>query len=195
MAFEHAVALTGGIASGKSSASAIFRDRGWVIIDADTIAHDILNQQHAAVGQLFGHTLVQDGMVDRKALGKIVFGDAARRRELEALLHPLIQEEITQKARHYDTLAEPYLIDIPLFYERKAYPISRVALVYAPRDVQITRMMHRDGLTHAEAIQRLDAQMDIETKRKYATWIIDNTGDLSHLKQECIRVSEMIRSV
>ena len=190
MAYEHAVALTGGIATGKSTTANIFRERGFPIIDADTIAHEVLEQEREAVARLFGpQVIAADGRVDRPALGTIVFGDAERRRELEGLLHPKIEARIAQEADALDALAQPYLIDIPLFYEREAYPIERVIVVYAPRALQLRRLMARNGLSETEALQRLDAQMDIETKRQRATWVIDNTRDLPHLQRECERVA------
>ena len=193
MAFDSAIVLTGGIATGKSTAAPIFARLGFVIIDADTIAHAVLDGQFTAIGQMFGSDLIRGDRVDRKALGRIVFADVQKRRELEALLHPLIEEEITRQAAIEETRGKPYLIDIPLFYERAAYPIKQVAVVYAPRELQIARVMARDGLSEAEALQRLDAQMDIEEKRLRATWVIDNTGDRTALERECERVAHLIQ--
>jgi len=121
MSFNHAIALTGGIATGKSTASSYFRTLGFAVIDADTIAHEVLEDQRSAIGRMFGEAIVSGGRVDRKALGRIVFADAARRRELESLLHPLIQEEIARRASAEDAHGKPYFIDIPLFYERAVY--------------------------------------------------------------------------
>jgi len=194
MAFNSAIVLTGGIATGKSTAATIFAALGCVVIDADTIAHTVLDGQSTAIGKMFGSDLIHGDRVDRKALGRIVFADAEKRRELEALLHPLIEQEITRRAAVEEARGKPYLIDIPLFYERAAYPIEQVAVVYAPRELQITRLMAREGLSEAEALQRLDAQMDIEEKRLRATWVIDNTGDRAELERECERVSRLIRS-
>ena len=187
--FRYATALTGGIATGKSTVAEWFRQQGYDIVDADTIAHEVLEREQDAIAGLFGNGVIREGHVDRKALGAIVFADAAKRRELEALLHPGIEARIAQQARELDTLRRPYLIDIPLFYEREAYPIERVIVVYAPRELQLRRLMARNGLSEAEARQRLDAQMDIEIKRQRATWVIDNTHDLAHLYAECERVA------
>jgi len=193
MAFDYAIALTGGIATGKSTATQMLASRGFRFIDADTIAHAVLDTQHAAVGEMFGQELIHEGRVDRKALGAIVFANPTKRRELESLLHPLIQEEIAAKAVKEDALGKPYLVDIPLFFEREAYPIQQVAVVYAPRELQIRRLMVRNGLSETEALRRLDAQMDIEEKRRRATWVIDNTGDHAALERECERVTQLIQ--
>jgi dephospho-CoA kinase len=194
MPFKYAVALTGGIATGKSTVAGIFFRLGFRFIDADTIAHGVIETQHTAIAELFGANMIQGGRVDRKALGSVVFSDAQKRQALEALLHPLIREEIARHAAKQDSMSQPYLIDIPLFFEREMYPIERSIVVYAPRKIQIMRLMQREGYSQAEALQRLDAQMDIEDKRQRATWVIDNQGDLSELQAECERVRDAIHT-
>ena len=93
MAFKYAVVLTGSIATGKSTVSKMLTASGFHIIDADQIAHKILDEQYQAIAEMFGETLIRDGRVERKALGSIVFADSAKRKALEALLHPLIYDE------------------------------------------------------------------------------------------------------
>jgi len=196
MAFEHAVVLTGGIASGKSTAGALLSMLGFRIIDADAIAHKVLQEQAPRIAELFGREYLDaEGRVDRKALGSLVFADASARRELEALMHPPIREEIRRQSEEQERFAKPYLIDIPLFYETGDYPIERVAVVYAPRPTQLERLIQREGLSEAEAQARLNAQIDIEEKRRQATWAIDNSGDLKQLQRECERVREEILEV
>ncbi len=192
MELTHAVVLTGGIATGKSTAAEMFVRWGWTVIDADVIAHTVLDDVTDEVGTRFGAEVIRNGRIDRTALGTIVFTNTAKRRELEALVHPLIREEIIRQAVSEEAKGIPYLIDIPLFYERQTYPIKRVALVYAPRDIQIRRLMTRSGLDKAEARMRLKAQMDIEAKRARATWVIDNSGDRMQLMRECERVRKLI---
>ena len=192
MAFEYAVALTGGIATGKSTVAKFFSFFGFTVIDADNIAHEVLDQQYKAVGKLFGDKVIKNKKVKRKKLGKIVFKDEEKRKELEALVHPLIYEEIERLSEAEDRLAKPYLIDIPLFFETKRYPIERSLLVYADKKTQIKRLMHREGYSKKEAKRRIDSQLDIEKKRKKSDYIIDNMDDLNHLKNECERVKEII---
>ncbi len=188
MAFKHAIALTGGIASGKSTACNLFKLYGLRIIDADAIAHAILDKEAAAIGKLFGNAYLKEGKVDRKALGGLIFTDPEAKKRLEALLHPKIYDEIARQSEVQDALGGPYLIDIPLFYETGNYPIEKVILVYAPRTLQKKRLMEREGLSEEEAKRRLDAQMDIEAKRKMADWVIDNGGNLKQLQRETERV-------
>lgn len=192
MAFEYAVALTGGIATGKSTVAKFFSFFGFTVIDADNIAHEVLDQQYKAVGKLFGDKVIKNKKVKRKKLGKIVFKDEEKRKELEALVHPLIYEEIERLSEAEDRLAKPYLIDIPLFFETKRYPIEKSLLVYTDKKTQIKRLMHREGYSKKEAKRRIDSQLDIEKKRKKSDYIIDNMDDLNHLKNECERVKEII---
>ena len=188
MAFKHAIALTGGIASGKSTACNLFKLYGLRIIDADAIAHAILDREAAAIGRLFGEAYLKEGRVDRKALGSLIFGDPEAKKRLEALLHPKIYEEIARQSEKHDALGGPYLVDIPLFYETGNYPIKKVIVVYAPRTLQKKRLMEREGLCEEEAERRLDTQMDIEAKRKMADWVIDNSGNLKQLQRETERL-------
>lgn len=192
MAFEYAVALTGGIATGKSTVAKFFSFFGFTVIDADNIAHEVLDQQYKAVGKLFGDKVIKNKKVKRKKLGKIVFKDEEKRKELEALVHPLIYEEIERLSEAEDRLVKPYLIDIPLFFETKRYPIEKSLLVYTDKKTQIKRLMHREGYSKKEAKRRIDSQLDIEKKRKKSDYIIDNMDDLNHLKNECERVKEII---
>ncbi len=192
MAFEYAVVLTGSIGTGKSSVSKIFTSLGFELIDADKVAHQILDEQHQKIVQLFGSDLVKDDKVDRKALGAIVFEDTANRKTLEALLHPLIYEEIERQALEQDRLKKPYMVDIPLFFEGGRYPIERSLVVYATKEQQLKRLMQRDGHNTEDALKRIKTQIDVDEKRKKATYVIDNTGDLNQLQQECARVKEQI---
>ncbi len=192
MAFEYAVALTGSIGTGKSTAARLLSQEGFHLIDADRIAHEILDAQHRQVAEMFGAHLVADGSVDRKALGSVVFSDEEKRKALEALLHPLIYDKIAQQAAARDVLKYPYFIDIPLFFEGRRYPIEKSLLVYTPRTLQLQRLMQRDGHPEEEALRRMALQMDIEKKCEHATYIIDNSGDLQQLHRECQRVQKEI---
>ncbi len=192
MAFKYAIVLTGSIATGKSSTVKLLEASGFHIIDADKIAHKILDEQHQAIAEKFGETLVHEGKVDRKALGAIVFSDNTKRKELEALLHPLIYDEIERLSVEQDKLGRPYFIDIPLFFENKRYPIEKSLVVYTTKEQQLERLMQREGYTKEEALNRIQAQIPVEEKRKLATYVIDNSGTLTQLEKECERVKEEI---
>ncbi len=192
MAFKHAIALTGSISTGKSTTVKLLEASGFHIIDADTIAHQILNEQHQAIVEMFGEEFVKDAKVDRKALGAVVFSDEEKRKKLEALLHPLIYDEIKRLSMEEDKLEKPYFVDIPLFFESRRYPIERSLVVYATEKQQLERLMSREGYTEEEALKRINTQIPIEQKRKLATYVIDNSGTLTQLGQECERVKKEI---
>ena len=210
MKFKHAVVVTGSIGSGKSAVCELLAERGFEIIDADKISHDILDRCAAQVAEIFGSQyIVQKSAqarnlsshagfdasgdeenlidscvsVDRKKLGELVFKDPAELAKLEALLHPKITAEILSQAQALDAKGKIYFVDIPLFFEGKRYEFfDKVAVVYAPKDTLIARVMKRNRLDRAAAKHRVELQMDIEQKRAMADFVIDNSGDLAALK-------------
>jgi dephospho-CoA kinase len=181
---EYAIALTGGIATGKSTTCNLLKLYGFHIIDADKIAHKILQEQKEEIKRVFGSEYVKDGVVDRKALGRLIFNNDLEREKLQNLLHPKIKEEIFLLAKKQERFKVPYFIDIPLFFETKNYEIDKVALVYAPKDIQIQRVMKRDNLSYEEAKKRVLLQMDIEKKKELANYVIENFKDLKSLQNE-----------
>ncbi|MGW8168734.1 MAG: dephospho-CoA kinase [Sulfurovaceae bacterium] len=192
MKLKYAIALTGGIAVGKSSTISFMSLYGFRCIDADKIAHQIIEEQRDAIISLFGSHVIKDEKVDRKEIGKIVFANAEMRAKLETLLHPLIYDKIMTLAAQEEKRKFPYFIDIPLFFENKRYKIDRSLVVYAPKSEQIKRLMKRNALSEQEALLRIESQMDIEEKKRLATYVIDNSKDLKHLQQECERVRDII---
>ena len=194
MAFDYAVALTGSIATGKSSVASIFRDYGVVIIDADRIAHEVINREYLQISKLFGEEYVDKERVDRKLLGSLIFSNKEAKSKLEALLHPLIYQEILKRSNIEEILKKPYIIDIPLFFESNRYPIEKVIVVYTPKDIQLKRLMERDNSSKKEALLRINSQIDIEIKKEKATYLIDNSQDFNLLQQECDRIMSKILS-
>lgn len=186
MAFEYAIALTGGIATGKSTVASLLGLSGLRIIDADIISHKILDQNVAWVQEHFGEEFITSrGKVDRPALGKLVFADKAKKTLLENFLHPLIRQEIERQSEKQDGFKYPYLIDIPLFFEGNAYNIKDSVVVYTPADIQLERFMKRNGFSEEESKRRIASQMPIDEKKARATWVIDNSLNLKHLQKEC----------
>jgi len=192
--FEHAIALTGGIATGKSTVCNILKLYGFSIIDADKIAHEILEEQKDQIEKIFGKKYIKNGKVDRASLGKLIFSDKEAKKELEKLLHPLIKKRIENESLKLEKYKVPYIIDIPLFFETKNYPIKKVVLVYAPKDIQLKRLIEREGLSKEEAIKRIDSQIDIEKKKEKATYIIDNSKDFKHLQKEVDKFVEKVKN-
>lgn len=183
--YKYAIALTGGIATGKSTVASIMKLYGIQVIDADDIAHELLDQHHEKIAQMFGEEFVRKGKVLRTNLGKIIFTDEAKKNELEAFIHPLIRKEIEKRAKVFDAREFPYLIDIPLFFENDAYDIKDSVVVYTPPKTQLERYMKRNKLNEEEAMIRINSQMNIDEKKKRSTWVIDNSSNLKHLQAEC----------
>ncbi|SFV51652.1 Dephospho-CoA kinase [hydrothermal vent metagenome] len=193
-AFRYAIVLTGGIATGKSTVLNFFTKWNFSFIDADRVAHQILQQENKNIAKLFGLEYVIDNKVNRKALGKLIFANPKERKKLENFIHPLIYREIEHQSMRLDILKRPYIIDIPLFFESNRYTIERSIVVYTPKQKQLERLIKRNGFSKREAEQRIEAQMDIELKREKATYLIDNSGDLKTLQEECVKVKEKILS-
>ena len=193
MAYKHAIALTGGIATGKSTAASLLMLNGMRIIDADTISHEILDASLAWVREKFGEAFVDGTKVNRTKLGTLIFSDKEAKKKLEDFLHPKIRAEIEARSIKQDSLGFAYLIDIPLFFEKGAYDIQESVVVYTPKEIQLERFMKRNGYSKEESLRRIESQMDIEEKRKRATWVIDNSKDLKHLQKECEEFVEKIK--
>lgn len=192
MAFAYAVALTGSIGTGKSTACTMLKLLGFRIIDADAVTHKLLDEKVDRLVAMFGEGAKKEGKADRGHIGGIVFADEKKRKELEDFIHPLIFEEIKRQSEAQDRFKKPYLIDIPLFFEKQSYPIERSIVVYAPQEVQLQRLMKRDGLSEEQARKRINVQLDIEKKKRMATYVIDNSKDIVHLQHECERIKQQL---
>ncbi len=195
MAFSYAIALTGGIATGKSTVASLLALNGMRIIDADTISHEILDASVSWVEETFGKEFVDGAKVNRAKLGSLIFSDEKKKRILEEFLHPKIRAEIEQRSIKQDSFKFPYLIDIPLFFEKGSYDIKNSVVVYTPRDIQLERFIKRNGYTKEESLKRINSQMPIEEKKKRATWVIDNSKDLKHLQKECEEFVNKIKAI
>jgi dephospho-CoA kinase len=193
--FKNAIVLTGGIATGKSTVANLFNLHGFLTIDADKIAHKLLDLHSDKIAELFGNQYVQNGQVIRKELGNLIFNNKEEKLKLEAFIHPLIKEEIVKEAALFEEKNKPYLIDIPLFFENGNYDIERSVVVYTPKDIQVKRLMKRDKSSEEEALSRINNQMDIEEKKQQAFYIIDNSKDLVSLIAEVERVKNEILKV
>ncbi|OGP95085.1 MAG: dephospho-CoA kinase [Deltaproteobacteria bacterium RBG_16_54_18] len=189
------IGLTGGIASGKSAVSRILRERGLPVIDADTIAHEILatnEEVKQKVVTAFGpEVLTAAGAVDRARLGTIIFRDAQRRRDLERILHPMIAAALWQRAQEGDDVV---VLEIPLLIEQGEHErVDLVVVVYATRESQIQRLMERDGLTREEAMRRIKTQRALEEKVAYAHYVINNNGSPEETEEQVSRLYQAVR--
>ena len=186
--FKYAIALTGGIATGKSTVANLFMMYGFLIIDADKIAHKLLDEYSLDIANMFGNEFVKENKVIRSELGKVIFSDNEAKSKLEKFLHPLIKDQIIDEAKIFENAKKPYLVDIPLFFENKNYDIDKSIVVYCDRETQLKRVISRDGLDENLALARINSQMDIEEKKLLSTFVIDNTKNLKNLQNEVDRV-------
>ncbi len=193
MAFEYAIALTGGIATGKSTVASLMALNGMRVIDADTISHEILDASSSWVKETFGDEYINGSKVNRTKLGSLVFSDESAKKTLEEFLHPKIRDEIEKRSEKQDSFKFPYLIDIPLFFENSAYDIKESVVVYTPKEVQLDRFIKRNRYSKEESLKRIASQMPIDEKRNRATWVIDNSKNLKHLQQEVEDFVEKIK--
>ncbi len=187
--------LTGGIATGKSTVAAIFEKAGARLIDADRIAREAVRKGSPAYRDIVAHfgkdVLFGDGEIDRKRLAAIIFNNPAEQRALEHIVHPQVKQEVDRRVALIRRQAPDALIilDIPLLFEAGMQPgMDAVIVVYAPKHLQLARLMARDGLTEPEALARIRAQMPIESKRALATRVIDNSGSREQTRQQALEI-------
>lgn len=185
------VGLTGGIASGKSSAGRIMAKLGAKIVDADLLARVVVEPGRpafAAIVERFGErVLADDGTLDREKLRDIVFKDKRALKDLNKITHPEVFKEILREIENYkkSDSKELLVLDIPLLYEAGADAIvDVVAVVYVDRETQIERLIERDKFSRSDAENRIDKQMDLEEKKRRADFVIDNCGDFGDLESE-----------
>jgi dephospho-CoA kinase len=188
------VGLTGGIGTGKSTVSAILRELGATVIDADEATRAVQAPGSEGLRQIveaFGPGILgPGGELDRSALADIAFRDPAPRERLNAIVHPLVRRWMAERAAEAAERGDPVAVmDIPLLFEaRGAGAFETVLLVYAPEELQLRRLVELRGMTPDQARARIAAQMPIEEKRRMATHVIDNTGDLEALRARVERV-------
>ena len=181
------VGLTGGIASGKSTVSAILAELGAVVIDADAIAREVVAQGtpglEAVVAEFGPGLLTPGGDLDRPAMGALVFADAGARKRLEAIIHPLVH----RRSAELEAAAEADAVvvhDIPLLAEvGRAGSFDAVIVVDAPTEVQVARMVGDRGWTREDTESRIAAQASREERLSIATHVVDNTGSLEDLRR------------
>ena len=182
--------LTGGIASGKSTISQFFKSKHIPVIDADIVAREVVEPNTTGLNQIVAHfgeeILLSNGKLNRKKLGSIIFEDEKKREQLNTILSKEIRQNILEKVTYFQSRKAPLIVlDIPLLYEG-AYDemVDSVMVCYVPKQVQLTRLMSRDHLSKADALNRINSQMDLEEKKRLADVVIDNSGSIEEtLKQ------------
>ena len=186
--------LTGGIASGTSTVTQMFRDEGLPVIDADVLAREVVEPGQPALVEIaarFPGVIRPDGTLDRKALGERIFSDPSERAALAAITHPRIRALARERT---DALAargaKVALYDAPLLLENDLQAgMDGVIVVWCDEATQLRRLKERDGLTDEQARARIASQLSLVEKKRRATWLIDNGGSLDATRA---RVREIV---
>lgn len=196
------IGLTGSIAVGKSNVLSVLQELGCVVFDADKIAHSVMEPGQDAYNDVvreFGAgILASDGRIDRAKLGAVVFADESRRQLLNSLVHPCVKEEQDRLMRDAEA-ADPNaiaVVDAALMIESGGYKrFDKLVVVHCDHESQIGRLMRRNNISREDAVQRVNAQMPSEEKRKYADYEIDTSGTLDDTRRRTIEVFQKLRQL
>ena len=190
--------LTGNIGCGKSSVSTIFMENNIKVVDADIVARQIFDDKNLLneVFSTFGKSIRnQDGSLNRRALGNIVFNDDEKLILLNNLTHPKIKQKILSKVEEYKNQGEKIVvIDAALLIEDDYIPyIQKLILITCRKEIQINRIIARDNCTKKEAISRINSQMSQEEKVKFADYIIDNSNSFEELQKKVLELISVLQ--
>ncbi|XP_037666045.1 dephospho-CoA kinase domain-containing protein [Choloepus didactylus] len=187
------VGLTGGIASGKSSVIQVFQQLGCAVIDVDVIARHVVQPgypAHQRIVEAFGTVvLLENGDINRKVLGDLIFNQPDLRRLLNSITHPEIRKEMVKETFKYFLRGYRYVIlDIPLLFETKKLLkyMKHTVVVYCDRDTQLARLMQRNKLSHQDAEARIASQLPLIDKARLAHHVLDNSGEWSITERQVI---------
>lgn len=185
-----AIAITGSIATGKSTVSKYLIQQGYPVIDTDIISRIVVEKGTIGLERLkenFGEGIIQaDGTLNRKALSNIVFNDEASKEKLNQILHPLISKESKERMAAYKEEGHSLIfVDIPLYYEVDIdIPTDAVWLVYVSPDIQLERLMKRNLMSEEDARQLISNQISIQDKAKWSEIVIDNSNTLEETHKQ-----------
>ncbi len=184
------IGLTGGIASGKSTVSAMFKEWNIPVVDADVIAREVVEPGQEAFNQIvqaFGEQILnEDGNIHRKKLGAIIFNDQKKREQLNSIVHPAVRAEMKKRRDDYLQSGHDHVVlDIPLLIESELdYLVDKTLLVYVDADTQLQRLMKRDDSSEEEAQSRIRSQMPLDEKQEHVDKVVNNSGSIEDTKNE-----------
>jgi dephospho-CoA kinase len=188
------IGLTGGIASGKSTVSAMFTDLGITVIDADIEARLAVEPGEKAyndiVSQFSTEILADDGTINRPKLGEIIFNNEEKRLLLNSIVHPAVRERMAQKRTQAEAANEKAVVlDIPLLFESKLTGlVEKIIVVYVAEQTQLERLMKRNGFSEEEANSRIQSQMPLKDKVGLADAVIDNSGSMEQSRKQLMDI-------
>ncbi len=198
------IGLTGGVASGKSTVAQMFSDLGAKVIDTDTIARKVVEpglQAYQDIVEYFGNTILdKHGIINREKLGALVFSDEKARKKLEEITHPRIGDELQKEIQKFHRAptkggseTKILLIEAPLLVEAGMHSWLRpFIVVYASMDIQIERLVKRNGLSKEDAVKRILSQIPLKEKAKLADYTVDNSGTLDNTRHQVYVIWEEV---
>ncbi|EOD8573731.1 dephospho-CoA kinase [Staphylococcus aureus] len=189
------IGLTGGIASGKSTVSELLSVFGFKVVDADKAAREAVKKGSkglAQVREVFGdETIDENGEMNRRYMGDLVFNHPEKRLELNAIIHPIVRDIMEEEKQEYLKQGYNVIMDIPLLFENELEnTVDEVWVVYTSESIQMDRLMQRNNLSLEDAKARVYSQISIDKKSRMADHVIDNLGDKLELKQNLERLLE-----
>ncbi|MGN7665150.1 dephospho-CoA kinase [Staphylococcus aureus] len=189
------IGLTGGIASGKSTVSELLSVFGFKVVDADKAAREAVKKGSkglAQVREVFGDEAIdENGEMNRRYMGDLVFNHPEKRLELNAIIHPIVRDIMEEEKQEYLKQGYNVIMDIPLLLENELEnTVDEVWVVYTSESIQMDRLMQRNNLSLEDAKARVYSQISIDKKSRMADHVIDNLGDKLELKQNLERLLE-----
>ncbi|HDC5749231.1 TPA: dephospho-CoA kinase [Staphylococcus aureus] len=189
------IGLTGGIASGKSTVSELLSVFGFKVVDADKAAREAVKKGSkglAQVREVFGDEAIdENGEMNRRYMGDLVFNHPEKRIELNAIIHPIVRDIMEEEKQEYLKQGYNVIMDIPLLFENELEnTVDEVWVVYTSESIQMDRLMQRNNLSLEDAKARVYSQISIDKKSRMADHVIDNLGDKLELKQNLERLLE-----
>ncbi|HDP1854828.1 TPA: dephospho-CoA kinase [Staphylococcus aureus] len=187
------IGLTGGIASGKSTVSELLSVFGFKVVDADKAAREAVKKGSkglAQVREVFGDEAIdENGEMNRRYMGDLVFNHPKKRLELNAIIHPIVRDIMEEEKQEYLKQGYNVIMDIPLLFENELEnTVDEVWVVYTSESIQMDRLMQRNNLSLEDAKARVYSQISIDKKSRMADHVIDNLGDKLELKQNLERL-------
>lgn len=191
------IVITGSIATGKSAVTEILRRHGFKVIDADEIAHEVLEKEFIAekIRESFGDEFLLNGKVNRPALSDYVFKNKEKLEILNKIMHREIFKEINAKIQESED--KVLFVDMPLYFELKdkmleySFKADEVWLVYVKKDTQIKRLMNRDSISKEMAIKKINSQISVETKKVMSDIVVENDGSIAELEEKVEKLIKM----
>ena len=193
------VGLTGSIGTGKSTVLKLFNQLGAYTVDVDKIVHQLYKREdiQEKVKKEFGDVFNEDGSLNRKEVAKIIFNNPEKRKVLEDIIHPEVRKEVKRFIQNIEKKDKNaiVIVEVPLLIETGQYKeYDKVIVVYSPKNLQLKRLLNK-GYSREEALKRINSQMNIEEKLKFADFIIKNISSLEDLKKQVKEVFNQLKRI